>query len=485
MKDFLFSLRTQILLNLLIIMIATVALLGTLMLKMSERDILEEKVKSGKAAVASLVKAIGPDPAQPGSLAPLRPFVEGFSLEGIIVVGADGKLLYPKGAKDNGSATMNPSVEKAISSGQTIVDIGGNLVISAPIVRGKATVGALSASFSLDEVRARIGRSQRLALIYLLLDSIALILMGSFLFSRAVTRPIDRLVEATEKISEGRFDYRVEVPGSSELGLLARSFNAMVERIKEQLSQLTRAEKEVIRSEKLASLGRMASGIAHELGNPVSALTGYLDILSKGAHSDGKEKGIIQGASREVRRMDQIIRGLLDFARQKEIKLEDLNVNQVIKDALSILTPQKILDSIDVKMDLKEGLPPVRADASLLGQVIINIILNSRDAIVEGQGQGSRGVLTLSTGFRDGNIEVTISDSGVGIKKADLPRVFDPFYTTKDPGKGSGLGLSICERIVDSFGGKILVDSELRKGSTFTILLPERHEYGKEKDTHR
>jgi nitrogen fixation/metabolism regulation signal transduction histidine kinase len=100
--------------------------------------------------------------------------------------------------------------------------------------------------------------------------------MGSFLFSRAVTRPIDKLVEATEKISEGRYDYRVEVPGRSELGLLARSFNAMVERIKEQLSQLTRAEKEVLRSEKLASLGRMASGIAHELGNPISALTGFV-----------------------------------------------------------------------------------------------------------------------------------------------------------------------------------------------------------------
>jgi len=482
MKDFLFSLRTQILLNLLVLMIATVALLGILMLKMSERDILEEKVKSGKAAVASMVNAIGPNPAEPGSLTSIRHFVKGFSLEGVIVVGTDGKLLYPKEARDNVSALMNPSVQKAISSGQTIVDIGRNLVISAPIVRGKATVGALSVSFSLDEVRARIGRSQKLALNYLLLVSIALILMGSFLFSRAVTRPIDKLVEATEKISEGRYDYRVEVPGSSELGLLARSFNTMVERIKEQLSQLTRAEKEVIRSEKLASLGRMASGIAHELGNPVSALTGYMDILSKGKSSDEKEKEIVQGASREVKRMDQIIRGLLDFARQKEIKLEDLNVNHVIKDALSILTPQKILNGIDVKMDLKEGLPPVRVDASLLGQVIINMILNSRDAIIEGRGQG---VLTLSTGFRDGNIEIAISDSGIGIKKGDLTRIFDPFFTTKESGKGSGLGLSICERIVDSFGGKILVDSELNKGSTFTILLPERREHGKEKDTHR
>jgi len=516
MKNFLFSLRTQILLNLLIIMIATVALLGTLMLKMSERDILEEKVKSGRAAVASLVNAIGQNPEQPGSLASIRPFIDGFSLEGVIVVGADGKLFYPEGVRDKGSTTMSPSIQKALSSGQTVVDIGGSLVISAPIVRGEATVGALSASFSLDEVRARIGRSQRLALIYLLLDSIALILMGSFLFSRAVTRPIDRLVEATEKISEGRFDYRVEVPGSSELGLLARSFNAMIGRIKEQLSQLTRAEKEVIRSEKLASLGRMASGIAHELGNPVSALTGYLDILSRGAHSNGKEKEIVQGASREVRRMDQIIRGLLDFARQREIKLEYVDVNQVIKDVLSILTPQKILAGIDVKMDLKEGLPPARADASLLGQVIINMILNSRDAMAEGragppcrevlqgeragedESQGgsieraeratampSQGTLTFATEAKDGSLRIVISDTGTGIRKDDIPRIFDPFFTTKDPGKGSGLGLSVCERIVDSFGGKILVESELRKGSTFTILLPERHEHGKEKDTHR
>jgi len=264
----------------------------------------------------------------------------------------------------------------------------------------------------------------------------------------------------------------VEVLGRSELGLLARSFNIMIERVKDQMTalrqasqKLSKAEEEVLRSEKLASLGRMAAGIAHDLGNPVSALTGYLDILIKGTRSQEKEREMLQRSYGEVQRMDRIIKGLLDFSRPRDARLEDVDVNSVVQDTLSILTPQKVLDGIEVKMELKDGLPPARANTSLLTQVVLNMILNSADAMP------SEGTLTLSTGAKNGSLEIVISDTGVGIRKEDIPRIFDPFFTTKEPGKGSGLGLSICQRIIDSFGGRILVESEWKKGTTFTIVL--------------
>lgn len=471
MRDFLLSLRTQVFLILLIIMLAAMVLLGTLMVKMPERDILEEKVKAGREAVSFLVAMAGSRPDDPMPL--LQPLIDTYSLNGVTLLGENRTVLFSHGALPGDVERTFAGARRAFASGHTLVDIGKTLIVSSPILKDGRAVGSLSADFPLTDVRARIGRSQKSALLYLLLVSPLLILLGAYLFFRSVTRPIGRLVEATEMISEGKFDYRVEVPGGGELGHLARSFNVMVERLRDQVMALTRAheklnraEEEIVRSEKLASLGQMAAGIAHELGNPVSALTGYLDILLKGVRSKDKEKDILQGAMREAERMDRIISGLLTFARPQEARIEDVDVNTVIRDTLTILTPQKILRGMDVKMALQDDLPPARADASLLTQVILNMILNSKDAMAAG------GALTLSTGMRDGGLEITVSDTGVGIRQEDVQRIFDPFFTTKEPGKGSGLGLSICQRIIDSFGGRILVESERGRGTTFTILLP-------------
>src|SRR5574341_1499514 len=195
MRDFLLSLRTQILLNLLIMMLATVALLGTLMFKMAERDILEERVKSGKAVVSSLARVVGPHLADQDDL---RRLVGPFPLDGLTIVGEKGTHVFAGTSSLRESDQSRAGAEKALASGRAVVDIGKSLMVSEPLIREGRTIGAISATFPLNDVRSRIGRSQRLVLVYLALDAVVLTLLGSWLFSRAISKPIGRLVEATE-----------------------------------------------------------------------------------------------------------------------------------------------------------------------------------------------------------------------------------------------------------------------------------------------
>jgi signal transduction histidine kinase len=270
---------------------------------------------------------------------------------------------------------------------------------------------------------------------------------------------------------------------------------------------LKQAQEELIRTEKLASIGRFASGIAHEIGNPLGVILGYNSILEQGGIDQQESRDYLNRIKNEIGRINRIVRELLDFARPSKFEVRSIEVNRVIESTLSLLSYQKKIKNIETQLNLFPDLPAIQGDESQLSQVCMNIILNGIDAMPEG------GILTIQTEehvvdclhqdylprYRDRQlvpdipypqrsnqiralsqrasnkdwwITIKIADTGTGIKKEDLEKIFDPFFTTKAPNEGIGLGLSISLRIVESMGGKIKVDSEVGKGSTFEVHLP-------------
>ena len=367
---------------------------------------------------------------------------------------------------------------------------------------------------------------KKLLLVTIILDAIVLIIFGSFLLSRVLVKPIKDLVRLTQKISEGDFSQKIEVTSKNEIGQLIGSFNRMIERLKENQEslesyleslesankQLKQAQEELIRTEKLASIGRFAAGVAHEVGNPLGAILGYTSILQKEGIDREESKDYLKRVEREIERINRIVRELLDFARPSQFEIKDVEINKVIESALSLLSYQKNFKDIETQLDMQPDLPMIKGDESQLSQVFINIILNANDAMPNG------GILRIQTRthvvenpdvdrlqgiyprrrksdpmesdysrmrkadplavlfkkFSEGDqlVKIRISDTGIGIKKEDLENIFDPFFTTKDPNKGTGLGLSISLRIVESLGGEIRVESEVGKGAAFEVYFP-------------
>jgi signal transduction histidine kinase len=367
------------------------------------------------------------------------------------------------------------------------------LFIYFPITKkGEATAGII-AQFSLSKERYYAARSQSLILLSIILDAVLFIIFGSLLLSRVIVKPITKLVYATEKIASGNLDYKVESFPSKEIDSLSRSFNKMTKKLlqsQEHLQdhvnslekinlELKQAKDEVLRSAKLASIGRLAAGIAHEIGNPLGSILGYLEILKDDKNAD--IDNYLDRVHRECQRIDIILRELLDFSRDRKFTIEDIDLNEVIKDTCETLFHRKMFAGITCKMDLGTKIPNIKIDKGQIQQVITNLIINSADAMEE---CGEINLTTNTTEYKnkmftsntlkkgDKLVKLSIHDSGTGISQKELDKIFDPFYTTKEPGKGTGLGLAISLRIVESFDGAITVDSKKGSGTTFNIFLP-------------
>jgi hypothetical protein len=341
-----------------------------------------------------------------------------------------------------------------------------------------------------------------------------------------LVKPLKELVQLTQKISEGDFSQKIEVTSKNEIGQLISSFNRMIERLKDNQEsldnhlaslesankQLKQAQEELIRTEKLASIGRFAAGVAHEVGNPLGAILGYTSILEKNGIDREESKDYLKRIEKEIERINRIVRELLDFSRPSKFEIHDVDLNKAVENTLSLISYQKNFKNVETRLELQPNLPMIKGDESQLSQVLINIILNGIDAMPKG------GTLEIHTGeyvvedvfprwlhlpfarrrkgdpeeldyfhlrkadplsslltkFSKGDrlVRIRISDTGIGIKKEDLERIFDPFFTTKSPDKGTGLGLSISLRIVESMGGEIKVESEIEKGTSFELYFP-------------
>lgn len=322
--------------------------------------------------------------------------------------------------------------------------------------------------------------SQKLTIMWTFLFVLIIIIFGFFLLSRTLVNPIEKLIQITKEIAKGKFSKDEDIDSNiSEVNKLYDSLYSMYEEIEDKKNlleknidqleiankELITAQKQLVASEKMASLGKLSAGVAHEIGNPMSSISGYTELL-KSTTDDEKKKEYLEKITDESERINSIIKTLLDYARPKEKKLNISDLNEVIKKAVNILNSQGTLKSVDIKMDLCENKLNIKMDTNQMVQVFINLIINSVDAL-----NGS-GKIELKTKMKDGNFaQAEIMDNGEGIPEKNLDKIFDPFFTTKSPGKGTGLGLSICQRIIHEFDGKITVESEAGKGTRFEIIF--------------
>ena len=221
-----------------------------------------------------------------------------------------------------------------------------------------------------------------------------------------------------------------------------------------------------MKSERLAMIGRLAAGVAHEINNPLTGVLTFSHLLREKENLDEQDKEDLDLIINEATRAGEIVRGLLDFARERAVEKELLDVNDVAQQAIRLLGNRKAFQQVVVSEDLASNLPRIDGDMNQLQQVLLNLSFNACAAMPNG------GVLTIGTSLRDGRVCVRVADTGCGIKKEYLDQIFEPFFSTKPVGKGTGLGLSISYGIIQQHGGDLKVESEEGKGTTFTIILP-------------
>jgi hypothetical protein len=542
------SLRTEVIINISFLMLAAILLIGFTLSEINEKNIKQEKIRYGERMIQDFQAIIDfisrgekefplDDPLVKREVQDfVRTYIREKGFYDLFIV---DHQLNPVASKKPELANKPSNVlllKKAIDTGASNVEIEksatflsakyNKMVLYSPLWHQGKIIGGFQIEVPIEDLMISLLESKKVILITIVLDALVLIIFGSFLLSRILVKPIKDLVQLTRKISEGDFSQKIEVTSKNEIGQLIGSFNRMIERLRanqeslenylESLesahNQLKQAQEELIRTEKLASIGRFAAGVAHEVGNPLGAILGYTSILQKDGMDREESKDYLKRIEKEIERINQIVRELLNFARPSKFEITDVKINKVIESTLSLLSYQKDFKNIETQLNLQPDLPMIKGDESQLSQVFINIILNAIDAMPNG------GMLSIQTKihfmenmavdrlqriyprrrrsdpmesdyshlrmadpfaallkkFSEGDrlVQIRISDTGIGIKKEDLENIFDPFFTTKAPDKGTGLGLSISLRIVESLGGEIKVESEEGKGTTFEVYFP-------------
>ena len=322
----------------------------------------------------------------------------------------------------------------------------------------------------------------------------ALIVVVTYFLTRSMVRPLEEMVVVSNEIAAGDLDRRVRVAGQSEFALLSHSFNAMLDRIGEmntqleqwaetlerkvqdRTEQLARTQAVMARQQHLASIGQLAAGVAHEINNPLTGVLTFAHLLRDKENMDEQDKEDLDVIINETIRAGEIVSGLLDFARERTSKREPLAINDVIRQTMRLMRSQKPVKRVTIEEQLDGNLPKVNGDKNQLEQVLLNLSLNAFEAMPDG------GTLTIRTLAQDGNVLVKVTDTGHGIKKEHLDRIFEPFFSTKPVGKGTGLGLSVSYGIVQQHGGSLEVDRVEGAGTTFTIVLPSIQE--KQSESH-
>ena len=282
-----------------------------------------------------------------------------------------------------------------------------------------------------------------------------------------VLGPIRRVVVMAQKVIGGDLSARVGIRPPGEMGTLCWAIDSMAQAVAEREELMQSATRQQIgRSEQLASVGRLAAGVAHEINNPLVGVLAFADMLRMKPNMDAQDRSDLDLIMRETKRVREIVKGLLDYARETPSVKTRLDVNDVIRQTLLLLGKREAFQNIYVVEDLGEKLPAVWGDKSQLQQVIMNLVLNACEAMTDG------GTLVVSSTTDGEHALVQITDTGCGIKRENLDRIFEPFFTTKPVGKGTGLGLAVSYGILQQHGGTLKVQSEVGRGTTFTISLP-------------
>jgi two-component system, NtrC family, sensor kinase len=361
-------------------------------------------------------------------------------------------------------------------------------------------LGVLDTNLSLAKADVQLAESSRIMVAYTACGLILIAVLSWFFVWKVVGRPVQALERGTERLKAGDLGYQITVESEDEIGDLARSFNDMSsqlkgehtenvawthtleQRVEQKTRELRRAHEHALHTEKMASIGKMAAVLAHEINNPLSGILTYAKLLRKYLdHADNgrdRRKEICDSLdliASESRRCGDLVKNLLTFSRTTPMNLQPTNVNSVIDQALRLIQHQVELSAIHVEEHLDPDLPLIDCDGAQIEQVLLALLMNATDAMPQGGN-----VWITSTADADANqLRIVVRDDGAGIPPEILPRIFEPFLTTKETGRGVGLGLAISHSILERHSGTIAVQSEVGKGTTFTVTLPWEKEAAK------
>ena len=361
-------------------------------------------------------------------------------------------------------------------------------VAACPVKDGDRTIAAGGIHIPLNDVYDDFNRIQIIALVFVVVNSLFMALIGNQQISRIYYRPLKRLANRAETFRDEDNLFFAVRKEDNEFSVLSSSLNKMLNRItedkqvlrdtigslKEANNELKKAQNDIIRAEKMATVGRLTSGIAHEIGNPIGIVLGYLDLLKQPDLPEAERSDFIERSEQEIIRINNIIRQLLDMSRSSAGESKPVSVHQLLGDLICVFNYQPTASNITFQSVFTADDDRVRVDPDVLRQVFLNILLNAVDAVSAHLTDSGRIKITTESSAQSERqtLEITIADNGPGIDASDLPHVFDPFYTTKQPGKGTGLGLSVSFMIVERLGGHITVDQRPDSGAAFRVILP-------------
>ncbi len=353
-------------------------------------------------------------------------------------------------------------------------------------------LGVLDTSLSLAKADADNARGSKILAVYTVAASFVIAVLSFLFIWELVHRPLKKLKHGTERLRDGDLGYQIDVASNDEIGELSSSFNSMSyelfrarqevtswaltleERVEEKTRELRRAHEQMLQAERMVAIGKLAAVVAHEINNPLAGILTYAKLIrrwfERGIDTESKKKEVTESLdliAGESRRCGELVKNLLTFSRTSPISLEKADVNSIVQRCVKLIEHRSELAAIQLQAELDSNLPSVYCDAAQVEQVLLALCMNAIDAMPHG------GNLWLKTArLNETEIQLTVRDDGCGIPESVLRNLFEPFLTTKEVGKGVGLGLAISKGIVDRHGGKIEVESQPGHGTTFRITLP-------------
>jgi len=506
------ALKSNVIITMAVLLLIGMILINFVVVRTFQRLIIQKEAQKGSLLVSVLENELTrlDSPAQFPLSHELRkralPILEAFAMPCALMVSADDPSSLSFGGTCEHEELLEDATSNALKSNQIQTTYKGSVwgvfwwqrqyfILSAPLKMKGETIGAIAVVRNLEAVYHDLRKSQKFIFVYLFINIVILTFIGFHRLFKIFLEPIERLAKRAENYHENDVPFFPVRKQDNELHVLSKSLNSMTRRITEDKKklqeavtsleksniELKKAQEEIIRAEKLASVGRLSSGIAHEIGNPIGIIMGYLELLKQDTIQAQEKEEYIHRTEKEIHRMDTVIRQLLDLSRPSAGGTDAVSVHEIIHDIATVLNVQPLMSNIELTLSLEAESDQVTADPNQLRQVFLNLAINAADAI-SANSTTEAGRLEIKSFLNkapspDGGIDskwmnIVFIDNGPGISQDILDNVFDPFFTTKEPGKGTGLGLYVCFMIIDAFGGSIQARNRDEGGAEMRITLP-------------